>query len=93
MHLPVPVDWVGGGTGGALQYSSEGRLVDSLWPRWVRTDLRDAAPQRCPGAQASAVGANRRKRSKSLEPTSATGAEYDSESRSEGEYRFMKCDH
>ena len=82
----------GGGTGGAFQYRSEERPVDSMWPRWVRADLRDAAPQRCPGAQASAVGTKRRKRSKSLEPTSAARTEYDSESSSEGEYRFMECD-
>ena len=82
----------GGGTGGAFQYRSEERPVDSMWPRWVRADLRDAAPRRCPGAQASAVGTNRRKRSKSLEPTSAARTEYDSESSSEGEYRFMECD-
>ena len=92
MHLPVPVDWGGGGTGGAFQYRSEERPVASMWPRWVRADLRDAAPQRCPGAQASAVGTKRRKRSKSLEPTSAARTEYDSESSSEGEYRFMECD-
>ena len=82
----------GGGTGGAFQYRSEERPVASMWPRWVRADLRDAAPQRCPGAQASAVGTKRRKRSKSLEPTSAARTEYDSESSSEGEYRFMECD-
>ena len=69
----------GGGSGGAFQYRSEERPVDSLWARWVRADLRDTAPERCPGAQASAVGTKRRKRSKSLEPTSATRAEYDSE--------------
>ena len=82
----------GGGTGGTFQYSSEERPVDSLWARWVRADLRDAAPQRCPGAPASAVGTKRRKRSKSLEPTNATRAEYDNASSSEGEYRFMECD-
>ena len=92
MHLPVPVDWGGGGTSGAFQYRSEERPVDSMWPRWVRADLRDAAPHRCPGAQASAVGTKRRKRSKSLEPTSAARTEYDSESSSEGEFRFMECD-
>ena len=92
MHLPIPVDWVGGGTGGAFRYRSEERPVDSLWARWVRTDLRDAAPQRSPWAQASAVGTKRRKRSKSLRPTSAMRTESDSKSSSEGEYRFMECD-
>ena len=82
----------GGGTGGAFQYRSEERPADSLWARWVRADLRDAAPQRCPGAQASAVGTKIRKRSKSLDPTSAARTEYDIESSSEGEYRFMECD-
>ena len=92
MQPPVPVDWLGGGRGGAFQYKLEERPVDSLWARWIRADLRDTASQRCPGTQASAVGTKRRKRSKSLEPTSATRAEYDSESSSEAEYRFMECD-
>ena len=95
MQLPIPVDWlgaVGGGADGAFQYKSEERPVDSLWARWIRADLRDAGPQRCLGTQASEVGTKRRKRSKSLEPSSATRAEYDSESSSEGEYQFMEWD-
>ena len=93
MLLLIPVDWLGGGgTGGAFQYRSEERPVDSQWARWIRADLRDAAPQRCPGTQASEVGSKRRKRSKSLEPMSATRAEYDSESSSEGDYRFIEWD-
>ena len=30
MQLPIPVDWLGGGTGSAFQYRSEERPLDSL---------------------------------------------------------------
>ena len=74
MQLPVPVDWLGGGTGSAFQYRSEERLGDSLWARWIRADLRDGAPQGCPGTQASEVGTKRSKRSKSSLPDPLRGS-------------------
>ena len=66
----------GGGRGGTFQYKSEERAMDGFWPRWIRADLRDGEHQQCPGTQTCPVGAKRRKKSKSLEPPSATREEY-----------------